>query len=167
MRADKQTNGRRTMTSTRSSRRKEALDRLWTLDFGLWTLAFRRLSRPGLPMHRHIQRPKPAAKSLKMLFRQHLCRGHQRHVESTFNGHQRTASGYNRFARPHVPLDQPPHRRSARQILPQLAQYSSLRAGEVKAKLVKKWLDQTIIALARQPARLGIEVLAPPLQGQL
>ena len=110
-----------------------------------------------LQFHLHPQRLEPFFKIMEMLFRQDFRRGHQRHIEAAFQRHQRRTGGHGGFARPHVALQQPPHRMRAAHVRPDFAKHFRLRAGQLETELDEKWFYQAVVAAAGQCLRLRLE----------
>ena len=134
-----------------------------TLDFGLWTLDFRRLPAARPQFHGDAQRLQPVREVLEVLFRQNFGRGHERDVVAAFQRHQRAARRHDRLAGADIALQQPSHRVRAGQVLAQLAQDFGLRRGQLKAEPGQKGLDEMVVAAARQRLGFGLEIPPAPL----
>ena len=93
-----------------------------------------RLLTAGLQGQADAERREPFLKGSEMLFRQNFRGGHQRHVETGFQGHQCTARRHRRFAGPDIPLQQPAHGMFAAKIRSDLAQHARLRPRELEAE---------------------------------
>ena len=130
---------------------------MWTADCGT---ACRSLTpfcgSPVCNSTMHAQRLKPL-KVPEMLFRQKFRRRHERHIETALQRHQSRARGHDGFARPNVPLQQPPHRvRAVRSAGFRAAR--GLRRVSLKSERARNGLIRRLSPPHGNAARFGLEV---------